>query len=202
MARVILTRHGETEWNVSGFVQGSQDSPLTKAGVLQAQNLARRLKNENIKILLSSPLGRALSTAGEIAKELNIPVAECAEFREISFGNWEGKPWRQLTELDPEGFRIWEKSPHIFQFPGGETFSDVLGRAKEKLLQLCTTYPNETICVVSHGITLKVLVTDLMGFGLENWMETPWQSNTAVNIFEVNNNVVTPLVVGDCTHNS
>jgi len=200
MTRVILTRHGETEWNINGLVQGTKDSPLTEAGIEQAKRLAERLAQENIRIVISSPLGRALATARIIAERLNIPMLEYPEFREISFGQWEGKNWKDLREAEPRRFGEWEQNPHIFRFPEGETFEEVFVRAKPKLWELCMEYPRDTICIVSHGVTLRVLVTYLMGFSLNDWRRTPWQPNTALNIFEVSGDKITQILVGDNSH--
>jgi len=200
MTRLILTRHGQTEWNVKGFVQGALDSPLSDAGIEQARRLSARLAGEKIDHIYSSPLGRAVSTARLIADPRHLQVCECPEFREISFGQWEGKSWKQLRSNEPELFAQWEACPYLFRFPQGEVMEDVLLRAKPRLHRLIEAHPGETICVVSHGITLKVLVTDLMGYSLADWLETPWQSNTALNIFEVEGNQVRALVLGDNSH--
>ncbi len=200
MSKIFLTRHGETEWNTSGLVQGSLDSPLTAAGVEQAKRLADRLAGEDIELVFSSPLGRAVSTAAVIAAKLDLPVVECEEFREISFGTWEGQAWQDLQHSDPKGFISWTKTPYLHRFPRGESMGDVLARAKAKLLQLYRDHPARNLCVVSHGVTLKVMVTDLMGFDLKDWERTPWQPNTALNIFEINNGIATGLVLGDNSH--
>ncbi len=200
MTRIILTRHGETEWNVSGYCQGSCDSPLTPQGKDQALRLANRLAGEKITAIYSSPLGRAKATAQVIADQFDLRVMDCPEFQEISFGEWEGKSWADLRNLYPEGFAQWEHAPHSYRFPGGETMDDVLVRAKAKLEELVQRHPGETICIVSHGITLKVLVTSILGYSLADWLETPWQHNTAVNIFEVTEGNYSGLLVGDYSH--
>lgn len=200
MTRLILTRHGETEWNLSGLVQGNLDSPLTAKGINQAHQLAARLSKEKISAVFSSPAGRALTTAQIVAAELHVPVLTCPEFREISFGDWEGKAWTKLKQADPNGFAEWETTPYRYRFPQGETMEEVLLRVRPKVLGLCQEHQNETICVVSHGITLKVLVTSLMGLTLADWQQTPWQFNTAVNIFEVDGPNCSGLVLGDCSH--
>lgn len=200
MTRIILTRHGETEWNVSGYCQGSFDSPLTKQGIDQAEKLAQRLVGEKIAAMYSSPLGRAVATAKAIADQFKLEISECPEFREISFGDWEGKAWLELRNLYAQDFGIWEQSPHTYRFPGGETMQEVLDRAKPRLQELVCKHEGETICIVTHGITLKALVTDLMGYTLEDWLETPWQHNTAVNIFEMEAGNCKAVVVGDHSH--
>lgn len=200
MTRLILTRHGETEWNLHGLVQGSMDSPLTDKGLLQAAKLAERLKSENISCVYSSTQMRAVQTARVIADRFGLQVLKYSEFGEICFGTWEGKAWREIRQSDEAEFLKWEEKPYLYTFPGGENMQTVLARAKPRLRELCEQHPDETICVVSHGITLKVLVTDLMGLALSDWMETPWQSNTALNIFEITGQKVKSIILGDSSH--
>ncbi len=200
MTRIIITRHGETEWNILGLVQGCLDSALTPVGIVQAEKLASRLHGEKIGAIYSSSLGRAMATAQVLGSVFKVDVRACPEFGEISFGSWEGQAWHLLRQTEPENFAAWEKNPHSYHFPGGECMADVLLRAKPKLLQLCDLHPDETICVVSHGITVKVLITDLLGYPLADWEKTPWQANTALNIFEVTGGKFVDVVVGDSTH--
>jgi phosphoserine phosphatase len=200
MTKIIITRHGETEWNVSGYCQGTYDSPLTANGQDQAKKLADRLLGEKIVAIYSSPLGRAKATAQVIADRFNLPVTPCQEFQEISFGEWEGKAWEELRNIYPEGFVEWEQAPHTYRFPGGENMEEVLVRAKAKLAELVIKHKGETICIVSHGITVKVLVTSMLDYTLADWLETPWQHNTAVNIFEVKDGKYNGLLIGDHSH--
>lgn len=130
MTRVILTRHGETQWNLEGRVQGAMDSPLTDKGIWQAQVLANRLHDEGISVIYSSDLPRAIATADEIRKMLNLPevVIETA-MRELSFGDWEGQEWTDLRQSYPELFELWEQSPDQVRIPRGESMQQVTERA-------------------------------------------------------------------------
>lgn len=188
-------------WNIEGRVQGSLDSPLTEQGLQQARLLALRLKNENIEHIYSSDSLRALGTAEEIRRELGLlKVITNPAIREFSFGEWEGRIWQELRIENPEIFKIWDSEPHLVTTPGGENMELVLKRAWNYLQELIKLHKGETVCIVTHGLTLKLLVTKAMGFEVYDWLKTPWQHNTAVNIFDTDGSQWMPILVGDCEH--
>jgi len=201
MTRIILTRHGQTEWNIEGRVQGSLDSPLTEKGLLQARSLAVRLRDEGIKYIYSSDSLRAIGTAEEIRSELGLgTLCTNPALREFAFGEWEGCIWQDLRIANPEVFKIWDTEPHLVTTPGGENMGLVMERAWKFLQEIIKLHPEETVCLVTHGVTLKMLVTKALGFEVHEWTKTPWQHNTALNIFEVEGDQWTPSIVGDCKH--
>lgn len=201
MTRIILTRHGQTLWNIEGRVQGSLDSPLTEKGILQARSLALRLKNEKIQRIYSSDSLRAINTAEEIRRELGLgELSLNAALREFSFGEWEGRVWQELRGAYPDIFKIWDSEPHLVTTPGGENMEIVLKRSWDFLQKIIQKHQGETICLVTHGVTLKLLVTKALGFEVHEWAKTPWQHNTALNILEVEGEQWIPHVLGDCQH--
>ncbi|MHB1651246.1 MAG: histidine phosphatase family protein [Desulfitobacteriaceae bacterium] len=201
MTKIILTRHGETLWNLERRVQGSMDSPLSENGLKQARRLAIRLREAGINHLYASDAPRAIATAEEIRKELLLPELLTSPYlREFSFGEWEGKVWADLRESYPEIFRVWDTEPHLVQVPGGETMQRVSDRAWNFLEEILVKHAGETICLVSHGLTLKLLVTRAMGLAVQEWNQTPWQFNTAVNILEIKDGIIIPQIVADCAH--
>lgn len=201
MTRIILTRHGQTVWNIEGRVQGSLDSPLTEQGLLQARSLAVRLRDEGIDHIYSSDSLRAIGTAEEIRSELGIEnLSTDPALREFAFGEWEGCIWQDLRDANPDVFKIWDSEPHLVTTPGGENMGIVMERAWIFLQQIIANHPDETVCLVTHGLTLKMLVTKALGFEVHEWAKTPWQQNTALNIFEVDGHQWTPTLVGDCQH--
>lgn len=201
MTKIILTRHGETLWNLEKKVQGTMDSPLSPNGLQQARRLALRLRGEGIQHLYASDAPRAIATAEEIRRELQLAtIVQTPHLREFSFGEWEGKVWADLRAAHPEIFVVWDSEPHRVQVPGGETMQKVSDRAWFFLEEVMACHRGETVCLVSHGLTLKLLMTRVLGFSVQEWDKTPWQYNTAVNILEVKDGVINPLVVGDRSH--
>jgi broad specificity phosphatase PhoE len=201
LTRIILTRHGETQWNIERRVQGRLDSPLTEKGLAQARNLALRLRSEKIDYLYSSDLPRAVATAEEIRRELQIEtIIPAPRIREFSFGDWEGKLWDELRTTHQEIFKIWDNTPHLVRVPNGDNMHTFAERVWEFLQELIIKHKGETICLVTHGMTLKLLVTKALGFSIDEWLKTPLQFNTAVNILEAKEMKINPVLLGDCSH--
>ena len=201
MTRIILTRHGQTVWNLERRVQGRLDSPLTETGIRQARILAQRLAGEGIGHIYSSDAPRAISTAAEIRSVLGLSKINIEpDLREFSFGDWEGSIWQELRETYPEIFKVWDSAAHLVTPPGGENMALVMERAWNCVKRILPLHPEETICVVTHGLALKLLVTKALGFEVQDWKQTPWQQNTALNIFEVTGEKWAPKLLGDCAH--
>ena len=201
MTRIILTRHGQTVWNLEKRVQGSLDSPLTKSGIRQTRALAARLAGEGVGHIYSSDAQRAIDTAQELCDILGLEKINVeSDLRELSFGDWEGSVWQELREAHPEVFQIWDTQAHLVTPPGGENMAMVMERAWNCVLRILPLHAEETVCVVTHGLTLKLLVTKALGLDVCEWAQTPWQQNTALNIFEVSGEKWVPKLLGDCAH--
>jgi broad specificity phosphatase PhoE len=199
MSKIYLIRHGETEWNKEGRSQGcSNDIPLSEVGIKQADAIADRLKNENIDLFFSSSLRRAYQTAKTIAFYHNNEVIMHKEFMEISFGAWEGLKFDEIKEKYIDVYKIWRDTPHIAKVPGAESILEIRERSMTKLMEILNAEKDKNILVVSHGITIKVLIASIMGIDLAN-LHKIRQDNTALNIFEYkNNNFYTHLVNDTC----
>jgi phosphoserine phosphatase len=202
VTRLILTRHGETLWNIEGRVQGALDSPLTEKGILQAQGLGKRLRSEGITKIYSSDLPRAMQTADQVRIELGLSeILISSSLRELSFGEWEGKVWWELRTLYPDLFLLWDTGPHRVQIPGGESMWEVTHRAWKFIQELLKRHTGETICIVTHGMTLQLLVKKALGLSVDQWENVPWQHNTAVNIFDLSEEgQLIPILIADHEH--
>lgn len=149
MTRLELVRHGQTDWNLAGRVQGSTDIPLNDTGRRQAHEAGRRLAGTPWDLIVSSPLIRALETARIIAGEIggDDPLVVDA-LRERSFGDAEG-----LTGPELDAKRQRGEAVH-----GREKRSAVVARARPALEQLALEHPDAAILVVSHGGVIGSLV--------------------------------------------
>jgi probable phosphoglycerate mutase len=105
--RILLARHGETEWNRVGRWQGHADQPLNEAGRLQASELAERLAGDGITAVYSSDLARARETADAVADRLGLEVVEDEGLREIDVGSWSGLTRAEVERRFPEGYARW-----------------------------------------------------------------------------------------------
>lgn len=158
MTKLILIRHGETDWNAQRRYQGQSDVPLNDAGHRQAAALAQRLEGVDISAIYSSDLRRARQTASEIASLHPLPVRDEPRLKEISFGRWEGLTYGEIQERWPEEMAAWFADPIQVTPPGGETLAQVAGRVKAALDDIVRTNAGGTVAIVAHGGTLRVLL--------------------------------------------
>lgn len=200
MTKIILVRHGQTLWNVDFRYQGQSDVALNETGIKQARLVAARLLGENVAAVYASDLGRAKSTAEEIARRHDLSVGIVSELREISFGEWEGLTYGEINEKWPGVMERIFKSPDSIQIPGGETYQQVQQRAMAAIEKLVKKHPEETIIVVSHGATIRTILCA----ALEIPLTSVWrirQDNTAVNIIEYHkDNWASVLLMNDTHH--
>ena len=165
--RILLLRHAETEWNRERRYQGWRDSPLSPTGREQAESAARLLAASPLAAVWSSPLARARETAALIAAPHKLPVREADAFKEMAFGDWEGLTRDEVRERFPDAHRAWAETPHEAAWPGAETLGVVRARALAGLEALRETHQGQTICLVSHGITSRILILEALGLGLD-----------------------------------
>jgi len=198
MTKVILVRHGETQWNVAMKCQGHRDIELTELGLKQAELAAGRLVNENVAAVYASDLSRAFITATCIAKKHELPVTAIPELREINFGEWEGLTFRGNEQWSADKNKLFTHPDEVI-IPGGETFRAVKERATIAIDKLVATHPKQTIVIVSHGGTIRTLLCAVLNIHL-NYLWNIKQDNTAINILEYYENRVIVSLVNDIHH--
>ncbi|MBB4197124.1 hypothetical protein CCR94_13890 [Rhodoblastus sphagnicola] len=170
---LFFLRHGETDWNAEGRLQGQKDIDLNALGRQQAAQAGRKLK----KILSSrgldpaalcwqaSPLARTRETMFLARKELGLPaegVVFDARLREFTFGRWEGKTWPEVCAEDPEGAAARDADKWRFRPPGGESYADLTERLRPWL-----DAQHEPSVVVSHGGVARALMHLIGGLCVE-----------------------------------
>ncbi|SDJ44749.1 probable phosphoglycerate mutase [Ferrimonas sediminum] len=169
MTQFFLIRHGETQWNQQGRLQGSQDSPLTETGLAQAHSLAQDLSQHRFDALYASPLLRARRTAEIINQHQQLPLSTHPGLSERSFGDLEGCSRDERSEL-------WQAMALRFQkncidVPGFEPADSLSKRAMATLEQLHQRHPQACVAVVTHGEWLRVVGNALAG-------QPPWSDAT------------------------
>ena len=182
MTKVILFRHGQTEWNILGKYQGKTDVPLSEDGKRQAKMLAAKFPTAELHAVYSSDLSRAAFTAKCVADRFSLPVVTDPAFREIDFGAWEGLTFTEIAERYPyaaEG-RFW-KNPDEIKIPDGETFADVQRRGMKRLREIIAANPDKTIAVAAHGGINRTIIAEALHMPLQ-YLWSIRQFNTAVNI--------------------
>jgi|SRR5271157_266622 len=161
--RLILVRHGLTEWNSSGRFQGHSDIPLSEMGRQQAEALAARLSSEHIHTIYASDLERAQATARIIAARQQCTPTSDAHLREISFGAWEGLTYDEIRRRDPAALSRWEANGQEVTPPGGETLGQLVWRVQPAMDEIRARHVDETVLIVAHGGPLQVLLCLSLG---------------------------------------
>jgi len=161
--RLVLWRHGQTQWNVEGRFQGQSDIPLDPVGVQQAERAARLLAALQPAAIFSSDLTRALATAAPLARLTGLTVISEKDLRERYGGLWEGLTDAEIRTRYPVEHSQWLP-------PGGEATATVADRAGAALDRIAGTLaPGTLAVVVSHGAALRLGAARLLGLPEELW---------------------------------
>ncbi|GAA2099966.1 histidine phosphatase family protein [Microlunatus panaciterrae] len=169
-ARIIVWRHGRTEWNASGLFQGQADVPLDELGRHQAASVARTLARKKPVAIVASDLIRARETAAPLAERTGLEVSLDKRLREIHVGSWEGLTPEQVAKIDPELAARYRRGEDVRRSPTGETVEEVASRVAEALEEFGGSAPEgSTVIAVMHGLAARVGVCRLVGFPPETW---------------------------------
>src|SRR6188472_891573 len=154
MTRILLARHGETDWNRVGRWQGHADPPLNDAGRSQSAELAERLAGDGIASIYSSDLRRASQTAHVVADRLGLAVVEDAGLREIDVGSWSGLTRAEVQQRFPDGYARWLNGEIGHD---GETREELTERVVGAVERIAAEHPEGTILVVTHGGAIRAI---------------------------------------------
>jgi broad specificity phosphatase PhoE len=184
VTRIFIVRHGSTVLTAEDRFAGSTDVQLSDEGREQTRRLAQRLSSEPVAAVFASPLGRTVETAQILAKPHGLSVQTCDGLREISHGRWEQMTRREVEEKYPDEAAEWEEDPYTFAPQGGESGLAVTARALPALLHLVRQHPGETLLVVSHKATIRLLLSSLLGFDPRRYRDNLDQNPAALNIVD------------------
>ena len=159
----VLVRHGETEWNRGGRIQGHTDSRLTADGMTQAEAIGKHLASERFDHLLASDLGRAHHTAALIAPHVNLPIVTHQGLRERGFGIAEGKTYAEIERDHPEMFSRSRDTDPDYAAQGGESRRQFHTRITEALAALAAEHVGRHVLLVTHGGVLAAIFRWLNG---------------------------------------
>lgn len=169
-ARLVLWRHGRTEWNVDGRFQGQADVPLDGVGREQAAAAARIVAGFEPVAIFSSDLSRTFQTAEPLAALTGLEIQTDKRLREIHVGSWEGLSGDEIKAQDPDlAERVW-RGEDVRRSPTGESPQEVADRVAEALTEIAETADDgSTIAVVTHGLAGRVGACRFVGLPLEQW---------------------------------
>ena len=156
--KLIFIRHGQTDWNVQGKIQGSYDSELNDTGIKQAVELSEVLLKLNYKFsrIYTSPQKRALKTAKILSKYSNIEYIPIDDLREINMGEWEGLSWKEVEENYPTEYKEWLLNRQYTRTPNGESYDDMLKRVLIAINQIIDEN-SDNVVVISHSAIIMGL---------------------------------------------
>lgn len=167
--RLLLARHGQTDWNAAGRIQGRTDTSLNDLGRRQAAHLAARLRQagEHPNALYASPQRRALETAQIAGRDLGLEPVTVDSLREVSFGAWEGYSWEEIARRWPEEYAAYLADRLHTAPPGGESFAALLGRVYPALSAIAAAGEG-TALVVCHSALIKAVRCHMDGADFRN----------------------------------
>lgn len=167
LTRLVLLRHGRTEWNHTERMQGQHDVHLDEVGIEQAHAAARSLRTRDFQAVYSSDLARARVTAETVAKDLGLPVVVDPRLQEIHMGSWSGKTRTEVEAEFPDFARLYWAGRDFRRSPEGETIAEMVERAMPALTEIIERHRGHDVLVVGHGFMLSQIAQHLVGIKAE-----------------------------------
>jgi broad specificity phosphatase PhoE len=199
--RVLLVRHGATQLTAEDRFAGNVGVDLSDEGRHQVLRLAERLADDPIRAVYASPLSRTLETAQILAKPHGLSIVQRPGLREISHGRWEGLTRREVEQRYADEYTSWETDPFTFAPEGGESGLSVLARALPVLREIVVTHAHQTVLIVSHKATIRLLLSSLLGFDARGYRDRLDQSPACLNVLDFKDSVRARLMLfNDISH--
>lgn len=184
--RLLLVRHGQTEWHAENRYAGVSDVPLTAEGLRQAEALAAWAGTRQIDAVACSPLSRARATAAPTAELLGLVPEVAPGLREVDFGWGEGRTLAEMRAADPEAVRAFEADAELGPLPGSEPPLSAALRGQAALRELAAGRPDAVVLVVAHNTLLRMALCQMLGMRVGRYRQLlPVLGNAAVTEIEV-----------------
>lgn len=199
--RVLLVRHGATVLSAEDRFAGSTDVDLSDEGRRQARALAERVADLPITAVYASPMKRTRETASIIGTPARLEPRIEDGLREISHGRWEGLTRKEVEARFPGEYETWEADPFTFAPEGAESGLSVMARALPALRAIVVRHPNETVAVVSHKATIRLLLSSLLGIDARGYRDRLDQAPACLNVVDFKDAVRARLMLyNDTSH--
>jgi len=200
MLKLYLIRHGETDWNAEGRIQGHSDIELNERGLEQARCLAARMPEEgSFDAIYASPLRRAYRTAELVGHALKMPIVADARLLERSLGQLEGLTLAEIREKFPDVHRAWHEGgvrPHI---PGEESRESFVQRTRDFIRDVRAQYATGRVLAITHGGTVNMLL--MAGLEIDSERPLPFHiDNASINIVQWGERGARLRVLNDTCH--
>ena len=167
--RLILVRHGETDWNREYRVQGQSDLPLNEIGQAQAEAIALALKDEPVEAICTSPQQRALGTAQAINRFHQVDIITFGELKELDVGDLDGLYSPDMKTKYHDFFQVWTANAALARLPGGESLPELQERVWDSIQSILAKDHRESVVVVSHFFALLSLFCKVLGLSLSEF---------------------------------
>jgi len=184
--RIVVWRHGQTDWNKINRFQGHSDIPLNEVGKLQITHAAQILAGMNPTQIISSDLSRALETAEALAKLTGLKVSSHESLRETNGGLWEGKTGAQNRAEDFHNFIRWIDGDDNPAGTTGERRTEVAARAVGEIFKALEGKTDQLLVVATHGGTARCIFGELLALPLSHWGVLGGLSNASWSVLQRN----------------
>lgn len=198
MSYIYLIRHGETSWNLEERFQGTTNTELTTVGINQGKLLAKSLAGTKFENIYSSPLNRAKITADFIGAETECDVTEDLDFKEISFGDWEGLTTKEIR-AKYSWMDKWFEDTGLYQIPNGDVFDDEKNRLKERLTKIAKESKGQNTAIVSHAGIIRLSIIAALDLPLSYYWRFVF-GNTSISILEYYNGIFLLKSLNNTSH--
>jgi broad specificity phosphatase PhoE len=199
--RVFLIRHGATVLSAEDRFAGSSDVDLSDEGRRQARCLGERLARERLAAVYASPMKRTLETASLVSEPHGLTLVAEGGLREIDHGRWEGLTRKEVEGRFAAEYAAWEEDPFTFAPEGGEAGLAVMARALPVLRSIVVRHPDETVAVVSHKATIRLLLSSFLGVDARGYRDRLDQAPACLNILDFRDPVRARLMLyNDTSH--
>ncbi len=200
MTRIILVRHGETEWNRVERFRGRADVPLNQTGMGQAEATARAIADRwRPAAVYSSPLSRAARTAESIARRFDLTAEVHPGFIDIEYGQWQGLTPEEAARQWPDPLAKWYRTPGSARIPGGESLDELRERCGGAIKEVVEKHPGSTVVVVSHTVVNRVILLLVLGLANDRFWRLR-QDTCAINEIEADDGLFTLVSMNDTCH--
>jgi Fructose-2,6-bisphosphatase len=182
--KLFLIRHGQTDWNLEGRIQGSYDSELNCTGIVQAEELSKKVLEKNYKFskIYSSPQKRAVKTAQILSEITGVDYVQLKGLEEINLGEWEGLSWAEVKEKFPAEYEEWYKNRRYTKAPKGESYQDMLERLLSAIDEIIAEN-SSNIAIVTHSAVIMCLQCYITNTPFNKMMKFK-ADNTAITEFD------------------
>ncbi|MFM8550786.1 MAG: histidine phosphatase family protein [Nitrospiraceae bacterium] len=199
--RLFLVRHGATVLSAEDRFAGATDVELSDEGRVQAERLAERLADAELAAVYASPMRRTVETAALIVGAHALAPIPCDGLREIHHGRWEGLTRTEVETRFPDEYAAWEADPFTFAPSGGESGLSVMARALPVIREIVVRHAGANVLVVSHKATLRLLLSNLLGFDARGYRDRLDQSPACLNVVDFKDPVRARLMLfNDVSH--